>query len=64
MSAKPIDYKKSSKACMAIPRVTKSMVKFCFWVIKWNYFERKAANFNVESGPLDLPDTKAGMLKI
>ncbi len=49
---------------MAIPRVTKSMLKFCFWVIKWNYFERKAANFNVESGPLDLPDTKAGMLKI
>jgi hypothetical protein len=21
------------------------MFKFCFWIIKWSYFERKEANF-------------------
>ena len=29
------------------------MDKFCFWIIKWNYFKRKKANFAVESGQFD-----------
>ena len=33
--------------------LTKSMFEFCFWIIKWNYFERKKANFAVECGQFD-----------
>ena len=29
------------------------MFKFCFWIIKWNYFERKKANFAIECGQFD-----------
>jgi len=29
------------------------MFKFCFWIIKWRYFERKEANFAVECGQFD-----------
>ena len=29
------------------------MFKFCFWIIKWSYFERKETNFAVECGQFD-----------
>ena len=30
-----------------------SKFKFCFWIIKWIYFERKKANIAVECGQFD-----------
>jgi hypothetical protein len=29
------------------------MFKSCFWILKWNYFEPKKANFTVEGGQSD-----------
>jgi hypothetical protein len=29
---------------------SKGRFKFCFWILNWNYFERKKANFAVKGG--------------
>ena len=38
---------------VAKTKKSKSMFKFCFWIIKWKYIERKKANFAIECGQFD-----------
>lgn len=35
------------------------MFKFCFLIIKWNYFERKDTNFEIECRHFDLTESWA-----
>jgi hypothetical protein len=37
------DYDTSSEPYLVCQKCNNSMFKFCFWIIKWSYFERKEA---------------------